>query len=69
MCSHAGIIGLFVLYADRRLRISLYYKCARMLTLLVYLCRMLIGVYAVHYTITYDDVLACWHYWFICVVC
>ena len=47
-CRH---YSLFVLYADRRLRCSLYYKCVRMLTLLVYLCCMLIGVYAVHYII------------------
>ena len=55
-CSHADVIGLFVSYVDRRLRCSLYYKYARMLALLVYLCRMLIGVYAVHYII---NVLAC----------
>ena len=42
MCSRAGIIGLFVLYADGRLRCSLFYKCARMLALLVYLSRIAI---------------------------
>ena len=49
-CSHADVIGLFVSHADRRLRCSLYYKYVYMLTLLFYLCRLLIGVYAVHYT-------------------